>query len=109
MADETPVGVIPDCDFIFLLRYSAKGIEYLRDSPGRIDKTSEFVRGKLKALCGFVSTSGEYDMVSFFKGTDEQAYQFELWLRSLGTLEVHVLKMHSRSMRDYNAMLSKLF
>lgn len=100
---------IEDCDFIFLLQYTAKGIESLNESASRVEKTNEFVRGKLKTFCAFTSTSGKYDMVSFFKGTDQQAYEFQLWLRSLGTLEVDVLKMHARSMGAYNAMLRFLF
>jgi len=105
-----PLAVgIDNCDFIFLLKYTPKGIESLRESPARVEKTNEFVRGKFKAFCAFTSTSGKYDMVSFFNGTDQQAYEFQLWLRSLGTLEVDMLKTHAKSMAAYNSMLRALF
>jgi uncharacterized protein with GYD domain len=100
---------IEQCDFIFLLKYTAKGIASIRESPTRVEQTNEFVRGKLKTFCAFTSTSGKYDMVSFFNGTDQQAYEFQLWLRSLGTLEVDMLKTHAKSMGAYNSMLRALF
>lgn len=98
-----------DFDFIFLLKYTAKGIESLAGSEQRVAGTSDYVKNQLQARCGFMSTTGPHDMVSFFKGTDMQAHEFSLWLRSLGTLEVDVLKIQTRSMDEYRTLLKKLF
>jgi uncharacterized protein with GYD domain len=109
MANGTPAAAVTDMDFIFLLKYTAKGIESLAGSSQRNATTSEYVLKQLQARCGFISTTGPYDMVSFFQGTDMQAHEFSLWLRSLGTLEVDTLKIQTRSMEDYRALLQRLF
>jgi uncharacterized protein with GYD domain len=92
-------------DFIFLIRHTQKGLDALAELPNRVQATVRFVADTLKARCGFVPTTGCHDVVSFFSGTDEQAYQFSLYLRSLGTVEVEMLKVQANTAQQYSQIV----
>jgi uncharacterized protein with GYD domain len=102
-------GSEPESDFIFLIRYTQKGLETLARSPRRMEATNRFVTDKLRAFCAFVATIGPYDAVSFFRGSEEQAHKFWLYLRSLGTIEAIMLKVKARTIREFGQMLDSVY
>ena len=91
-------------NYIYLFKYTQKGAEGLSMSPSRVDKANRFVKG-IHAFCAFISLSSEYDMMTFFKGTPEEAYQLLLYLKSQGTVEVTMLRVETRSLSQYTALL----
>jgi uncharacterized protein with GYD domain len=99
----------PEGDFIFLIRYTEKGLQTLSQSPKRMEATNRFVTDKLHAFCAFVATIGPYDAVSFFRGSEDQAHKFWLYLRSLGTIEVEMLKVKARTIREFGQIVDSMY
>jgi uncharacterized protein with GYD domain len=103
-------GLMPDdtlierTKYLFLFKYTDMGIAKITDSPGRIAAANKFVSG-LQAFCGFVSLSGEYDMMTFFDGTPEAAYKLLLYLRSLGSVQVTMCRVETRSPKQYAELI----
>src|SRR5262249_51029902 len=95
-------------DFIFLIRHTRKGLDTLAASPNRAKATYRFVTDTLQARCSVATTTGTYDAVSFFSGTDEQAYKFLLYLRSLGTVDVDMLKVQAHSTEQYAQIIQSI-
>jgi len=95
-------------DFIFLIRHTRKGLDTLAASPNRAKATYRCVTDTLRAQRSVTTTTGTYDAVSFFSGTDEQAYKFLLYLRSLGTVDVDMLKVQTHSTAEYGQIIQSI-
>jgi uncharacterized protein with GYD domain len=97
-----------DTRFLFLIRLNPEGIRTLKAASERIKKLNDFV-GKINARCGFVATSGKYDVMTLFVGTDAQAYQFQLYLRSQAQFEaVDMVKIEAASPNEYAELIKPL-
>ena len=67
--------------FVFLIHFAPEGLRTLKDARARISTIQQFA-STINIRCLFVPTSGPYDLVTMITGTDQQAYQFHLYLRS---------------------------
>ena len=85
--------MLGDSRYLFLLRFTPPALRTLKQAPDRIKQIRQFA-DNISIRCGFVATSGKYDLITIFQGTDEQAYQFSLYLRSRPQFEeVEMLKI----------------
>ncbi len=100
--------MLEQVNYMFLFKYTQKGAEQLSLSPARVENANKFVKD-IHAFCAFVSLSGEYDMMTFFSGLPDEAYQLLLYLKSLGTVEVTMLRIEKRSLKDYKTLLGNTF
>jgi uncharacterized protein with GYD domain len=98
-----------DYRFIFLLRFTPGALQTLSQASERIRRINDFVTTGLHAFCAFRMTSGAYDTICLYQGDDKQAYQFQLYLRGLGTFAVvdHV-KIEVESQREYLDMVETI-
>ena len=93
--------------YLFLFKYTPAGVQKIAESSDRIAAANKFVAG-LHAFCAFVSLSGEYDMMTFFDGTPDEAYRLLLYLRSLGSVEVTMCRVETRSPKQYATLLENV-
>jgi uncharacterized protein with GYD domain len=101
----SPLG---ETSFLFLIRLTSEGIRTLKAASGRIAKLNTFATS-IGTRCGFVATSGPYDVLTLFQGNDAQAYQFRLYLRSQAQFEVvDMLRIEAASSEAYMALIQPL-
>jgi uncharacterized protein with GYD domain len=94
--------------FLFLMRFASAAIRTLKEAPERIAKIRQFV-DDIQARCGFVPTSGKYDLITVFQGDDQQAYQFNLYLRSRPEFDVvDMLRLEAGSPQEYMKLIQPL-
>ena len=108
MAELDVSRILGDSRFLFLIRFAPVALRTLKDAPARIAKIRKFV-DNISARCGFVSTSGKYDLLTIFEGTDEQAYQFGLYLLSRPEFEtVDMVKFEAMTPKAYLELIRPL-
>jgi uncharacterized protein with GYD domain len=101
----SPLG---ETSFLFLIRLTSEGIRTLKAASGRIAKLNAFAIS-IGTRCDFVATSGIYDVMTLFQGTDAQAYQFRLYLRAQAQFEVvDMLRIEAGSPDAYRALIQPL-
>jgi uncharacterized protein with GYD domain len=100
--------LLEDTRFLFLIRFTSEGIRTLKAASGRIAKLNAFAT-RIGTRCGFVATSGKYDVLTLFDGNDAQAYQFHIYLRSQVQFEVvDMVKIEAASPEAYMALIQPL-
>ena|ERR1041384_3697211 len=100
--------MLGDSRYLFLLRFAPQALRTLKQAPDRIKKIRQFV-DNISAFCGFVATSGKYDLITIFQGNDDQAHQFSLYLRSRPEFEeVAMLKIAAASPQEHLRLIQPL-
>ena len=100
--------MLGDSRYLFLLRFTPPALRTLKQAPDRIKQIRQFA-DNISIRCGFVATSGKYDLITIFQGTDEQAYQFSLYLRSRPQFEeVEMLKIAAASPQEHLRLIQPL-
>ena len=103
-----PLRPLGDTRFLFLIRLTPEGIRTLKTASERITRLNNFATN-ISAFCGFVPTSGPYDVITVFVGDDAQAYQFHLYLRSQPQFEVvDMLRIQAASAPEYMKLIKPL-
>ena len=103
-----PATLLGETSFLFLIRLTSEGIRTLKVASGRIAKLNAFAT-RIGTRCGFVATSGKYDVLTLFQGSDAQAYQFHLYLRSQVQFEaVDMVRIEAASPEAYMALIQPL-
>jgi uncharacterized protein with GYD domain len=103
-----PLRPLGEARFLFLIRLTSEGIRTLKVASGRIAKLNNFATN-ISARCGFVPTSGKYDVITVFVGDDAQAYQFQLYLRSQPQFEVvDMVRIQAGSSQEYMDLIKPL-
>ena len=103
-----PRRLLGETRFLFLIRLNPEGIRTLKVAAGRIAKLNAFAT-KLGVRCGFVATSGKYDVLTLFQGNDAQAYQFLLYLRSQEQFDVvDMIRIEAATPEEYMALIQPL-
>jgi uncharacterized protein with GYD domain len=92
---------------MFLMKYTAQGLAQLAGSASRIDQASAFV-SSIHSECELISVSGDFDMITFFTGSAEDAYRLLLYLRSQGTVQVSMVRIETRSRQEYKGLLADM-
>ncbi len=106
-AERTRQSLLERTTYLFLFKYTPMGVQKIAESSDRIAAANKFVAG-LQKFCAFISLSGEYDMMTFFDGTADDAYKLLLFLRSLGTVEVTMCRVETRSPQQYATLLKNV-
>lgn len=109
MAQIDVSAVLQQGRYLFLLHLVPQAIRTFAEAPKRIQSIAKFV-DKIDARCGFVATSGKYDLITLFEGTEAQAYQFLLYLRSRPQFDVvDMVKLEAASPTQYMELIQPLF
>ncbi len=79
--------------FVILLRRTEKGVEYIRESPDRLEQFKQAVEKAGGKVTSFHMTMGAYDLVTVIEvPDDETGANISLSLRSLGNVQVETLR-----------------
>ncbi len=79
--------------FVILLRWTEKGVEYIRESPDRLEQFKQVVQKAGGQVTSFHMTLGAYDLVTVIEvPDDETGANISLSLRSLGNVQVETLR-----------------
>ncbi len=79
--------------FVILLRWTEKGVEYIRESPNRLEQFKQVVKNAGGGVTSFHMTLGAYDLVCVVEvPDDETGANISLSLRSLGNVQVETLR-----------------
>lgn len=108
MAELDVTKLLQESKYLFLLRLAPPALRTLAEASQRIANIGKFV-DDIDARCGFVATSGKYDLITLFYGDDKQAYQFNLYLRSRPQFDaVDMVKLESSSPQQYLSLIRAL-
>lgn len=108
MAELDVTALLQKSKYLFLLHLAPPALRTLAEAPKRIQSIAKFVND-IQARCGFVPTSGKYDLITLFDGTDKQAYQFTLYLRSRPQFDVvDMVKFEADSTAQYLTLIRAL-
>jgi uncharacterized protein with GYD domain len=79
--------------YIMLARWTDQGIRNAKDSPNRLDRTRQLLKGMGGDLKLFYLTMGEYDIVAIYEAPDDAvAARFNLQLSMLGDIRTQTMK-----------------
>jgi len=79
--------------YISLIRFTAKGIEDIKDSPSRLDAAKQGYQAMGGELKQFYLTMGQYDAVVIGEAPDEEtAAKLALTIGSVGAIRTETLR-----------------
>ncbi|HEY2994638.1 MAG TPA: hypothetical protein VGM22_17615 [Methylomirabilota bacterium] len=106
---ELDVGkMLGDSRYLVLLRFGPAALRTLKQAPDRIKQIRQFA-DNVNIFCGFVATSGKYDLITIFQGNEDQAHQFWLYLRSRPQFEeVEMLRIAATSPQEHLRLIQPL-
>ena len=93
--------------FISLVKYTAKGIENIKESPNRLDAVKQLCESMGARVDGFYLTMGSYDMVLIVDAPNsETAAKMILAVSSGGSVSTE--KLAAFSEEEYRKIISEL-
>jgi len=93
--------------FISLVKYTAKGIENIKESPNRLDAVKQLCESMGARVDGFYLTMGSYDMVLIVDAPNsETAAKMILTITSGGAVTTETLTAFSEE--EYRNIISEL-
>jgi uncharacterized protein with GYD domain len=79
--------------YIMLAKWTDQGIRHAEESPNRLDKARELLKGMGGDFKQFFLTMGNYDMVAIYEAPDDAvAARFNLQLGMLGFIRTQTMK-----------------
>jgi len=93
--------------YICLLRWTAKGLENIKESPSRLDAARQVFQAAGGTLKEFYMVAGHYDMVITAEAPDDAAIaKAILSIASKGTVQSETLRAFNES--EYRSIVSGL-
>ena len=93
--------------FISLVKYTAKGIENIKESPNRLDAVKQLCESMGATVEGFYLTMGRYDIVMIMDAPDrETAAKILLTVTSGGNVATETLPAFPED--EYRKIISEL-
>ena len=93
--------------YICLLRWTAKGLENIKDSPSRLDTARKVLQTSGATLKDFYMVTGRYDMVLTAEAPDDAAIaKAVLSIASKGAIQSETLRAFTES--EYRSIVSGL-
>jgi uncharacterized protein with GYD domain len=93
--------------YITLARWSAKGVENVKDSPARLQKAKDAVKAAGGELKAFYMTMGQYDMVIVNEAPSDEAYaKVMLAIAMTGAIRTETLRAFNEE--EYRKIISSL-
>ena len=93
--------------FISLVKYTAKGIENIKESPNRLDAVKQLCESMGARVDSFYLTMGSYDMVLIVDAPNpETAAKMILTVTSGGSVSTETLTAFAEE--EYRKMISEL-
>ena len=93
--------------YICLLRWTAKGLEQIKDSPSRLDAARKVFQSAGATLKEFYMTTGQYDMVITAEAHDDATLaKAILSIASKGAIQSETLRAFTES--EYRTIVSGL-
>jgi uncharacterized protein with GYD domain len=79
--------------YITLVNWTQKGIENVKDSPGRLDSWKDVVKQSGCELKSFFMTMGDHDLVTVVEAPDDETYaRLTLAVAALGNIRTKTLR-----------------
>jgi uncharacterized protein with GYD domain len=93
--------------YIMLVRYTAKGIENIKDSPNRLDVAKHAFAAAGAEFKDFYLTMGRYDVVAIGEAPDDEtAARLALSLGSAGAIRTETLRAFTED--EYRGIIAAL-
>ena len=93
--------------YITLFRWTQKGIEKVKDSPGRLDKVKKVIQGAGGTFHAFYMTMGRYDGVTVSEAPNDEAYaKIILAVASGGAVQTETLRAFTEE--EYRKIVGSL-
>jgi uncharacterized protein with GYD domain len=93
--------------YIMLVRFTAKGIEDIKDSPDRLEVAKQAFRAAGAELTQFYLTMGRYDIVAVGEAPDDTtAAKLALTLGSAGAIRTETLRAFTED--EYRGIIAAL-
>lgn len=93
--------------FLALYRYTAKGVEQIKESPARIEGIKRLAKSLGVEIKQFYLLMGEFDSMFIFTAPDDEtATRLNLAVCSQGNVHSHTLRAFSEE--EFRSMVSKL-
>lgn len=93
--------------FISLVKYTAKGIENIKESPNRLDAVKRLCESMGASVDAFYLTMGSYDIVIIIEAPNsETAAKIILTITSGGAVSTETLSAFSE--KEYRKIISEL-
>ena len=93
--------------YICLLRWTAKGIENIKDSPSRLDAARKVMQSSGATLKDFYMVTGQYDMVITAEAPDDASVaKAILAIASKGAVQSETMRAFTES--EYRSIVSGL-
>jgi uncharacterized protein with GYD domain len=93
--------------YISLIRFTSKGIEDIKDSPGRLDAAKQGYLAMGGELKHFYLTMGQYDAVVIGEAPDEEtAVKLALAIGSVGAIRTETLRAFTEE--EYRHIIASL-
>ncbi len=93
--------------FISLAKYTAKGIENIKESPNRLSAFKELCESMDVTVDGFYLTMGRYDVVYIFDAPNPEAVaKLVLKISSLGSVTTETLPAFPEE--EYRKIISEI-
>ncbi len=79
--------------YVTLINWTSKGIEHIKESPGRLDKVKAAIKAAGGNVKAFYMTMGRYDGVLISEAPTDEAYaKVLLTIASSGNISTQTLK-----------------
>jgi uncharacterized protein with GYD domain len=93
--------------FIFLLNYTQKGIENIKEGPVRLDNTKKLFKSMGAELKEYFLVTGRFDAVVVAEApNDETIAKLALSIASLGAIRIETLSAYTE--KEYRKIISTL-
>ena len=93
--------------YITLYRFTAKGIENIKESPARFEAGRAAVEAAGGKILGFYLTMGQYDLVAISEGPDDKtAATITLAIGSQGYVQTETLRAFTED--EYREIIAAL-
>jgi uncharacterized protein with GYD domain len=93
--------------YISLLRYTEKGIQNMKESPGRLDAAKGLFKQSGGELKSFFLAMGRYDAVVISEGPDDEtAAKLVLTIGSAGAVRTETFRVFTEE--EYRKIISEL-
>ena len=93
--------------YISLVKYAAKGIENIKESPNRLDAVKQLCESMGATVEGFYLTMGRYDIIMIMDAPDRQtATKIILTITSQGNVSTETLPAFPED--EYRKVISEL-
>jgi uncharacterized protein with GYD domain len=93
--------------YIMLVRFTAKGIENIKDSPNRLDAAKQAFAAAGAEFKDFYLTMGRYDVVAVGEAPDDEtAAKLALALGSAGAIRTETLRAFTED--EYRGIIAAL-